>query len=439
MEMLMRTALFLAALTLAVPASAEAAVGGAANLAALERYAQAYVNMASFEGVILVAEGNKIVYRKAFGKASYELNVPMTVDTRFRIASLTKDITKAAIGRLADRGLVSLDAHLSDYLPSFPNGDRITIRELLDNRSGVRHTNELAWMDMSKPMELPEILAHLAKEPLDFEPGTKYHYSNGGYALLAAVIEKVSGKSYEAFVRDEFARKGYPSIGRDDADEVVPKMAERYAPGPRLGERQRAQTYYDSNRVGGGDLYGDAADVFRVLHAAYFGDLVSPRMRAALFSKKDPGIHQDTGRSPGALAQISFDAEGKVTVVSLSSNSGWPAGFNRDLLRIYRGEPAPLTPFALAKGAAAEALADRVVGKYEIAEPFGWHVVIAKSEQGLVYQQDGDAITTALAPTVAGEYYLPIYDWLCGLDGNALTCRQRDPAASIRFVFHRQS
>lgn len=432
----MRGILLALAVTMLGVLPARAAVGDPANLAAIDGYVQSYVDIGSFEGVVLVARGDKVVYEKAFGKASYELNVPMTVNTRFRIASLTKGITMAAIGRLVDRGLVSLDAHLSDYLPAFPHADEITIRELIENRSGVPHTNDLAWMDMTKPMPLQEIVTRLAKEPLDFKPGTKTSYSNGGYALLAAVIEKVSGKSFAAFIRDEFARKGFPSIGRDGAYDVVPDMAGRYAPGKAIGKRQRARTYFVSNRIGGGDLYANARDVFRIFHAAFFGDLVSPRMRDALFHHKDSGITQITGRSPGALAQISFDADGKTSVVTLSSNSGWPAGFNRDILKLYLGEKAPLTPFTVATGEKADALAEKVAGKYEITEPFNWQITITRTDQGLVYERDD--LVTALTPTAAGEYFLPIYDWLCALNGNDLTCRQRDPTATIRFVFHRQ-
>lgn len=401
---------------------------------AIEDYVRAYHEMAAFDGVVLIAEGDEIVYRKAFGQADYEFGVPMEADARFHIASLSKDITTAAIGRLVDRGLVSLDAALSDYLPEFPNAGKITILQLIEHRSGVPHTNNLAWMDMTEAMTLPEIVARLAEEPLDFAPGEKRRYSNGGYALLAAVIEAASQKSYGAFLREEFA--GYPSIGHKDAYEVVPGLAERYAPGPRYGERARATTYLVANRIGGGSLYANAEDLFRFFRDAYYGDLVSAETRAELFPLPD-GRAQVTGRAPGALAQLSFEPEGEVMLISLSSNSAWPASFNRDLLRLYLGEDVELAHFALAQGDRS-GRQRRIVGDY-FNERFDWRISIELTEHGLVFVQD--ELRTALSPTAADEHHLPVYDWLCALSDNAdiLTCRQRDPDADIRFVFNRVS
>lgn len=402
------------------------------DIAAIEDYLRAYQQMAAFDGVVLIAEGDEIVYLKAFGQADYELGAPMDADARFHVASLSKDVTAAAIGRLVDAGLVSLDAPLSDYLPDFPNADKITILQLIEHRSGVPHTNNLAWMDMSEAMSLSQIVARLAEEPLDFEPGEKRRYSNGGYALLAAVIEAASQKSYGAFLKEGFA--DYPSIGHKEAYEVVPGLAESYAPGPRYGERARATTYLVANRIGGGSLYANAEDLFRFFRDAYDGDLVSAETRAELFPLPD-GRAQVTGRAPGALAQLSFEPDGEIMLISLSSNSAWPAGFNRDLMRLYLGEDVELTPFALAAGA-PDARHRRIAGEY-FNERFDWRVQIEVAEHGLVFVQD--ELRTALAPTAAGEYHLPVYDWLCALDDGAamLTCRQRDPAADIRFVFNR--
>jgi CubicO group peptidase (beta-lactamase class C family) len=90
---------------------------------------------------------------------------------------------------LVARGKLKFDSKISEFIPDFPNGDRITILQLLDYTSGIKHTNDLGWISMKEPLLLSEIIDGLAKEPLDFDPGTARNYSNGAYAVAAAVIE----------------------------------------------------------------------------------------------------------------------------------------------------------------------------------------------------------------------------------------------------------
>jgi len=403
------------------------------DLEAIDTYVEAYREMAAFDGVVLIAEGDEVVYRCAYGLADYRFGVPMEPDTWFRIASLSKQFTDAAIGRLVDRGRITLDDPLVAHLPDFPNAERITIRQLVEHASGVPHTNRLSWVDMTAPLTLEEIVAGLAGEPLDFDPGTDSAYSNGGYAVLAAVIEVVSGTSYETFLAAEFGER-FPSVGHENPLEVVDHMAYRYAPGPVYGERVEAPLYLAANRIGGGSLYASAGDVLRFFRAAITGELLSAETTAALFALPDAGHVRITGRSPGVLAQIYLDGDSGLSVVTLSSNSGWPGSFNADVTALYRGEDATLVPFTLDPLPADEA--GPYTGSFG-SERFGWTVRIETTDHGLVFIQDD--VRTAFAHTRSGSFHLPIYDWLCDYeaDRSGFTCRQRDPDADIRFVFRR--
>lgn len=404
------------------------------SLETIDAYVETYREMAAFDGVVLIAEGDDIVYHCAYGLADYRFGTPIAPDTRFRIASLSKQFTDAAIGRLIDRGHLSLEARLADYLPDFPNAERITVDHLVRHTSGIPHTNTLEWVDMKTPLTLEEIVAGLAEEPLAFEPGSDHAYSNGGYALLAALIETVSGQTFGDFLKAEFARQGFPSVGHEEPFEVVADMAYRYAPGPVYGERVEAPVYVTANRIGGGSMYADAEDVYRFFRAAVTGELLSAETTAELFATPDDGDVRITGRSPGALAQVYLDVESGLTVVTLSSNSGWPGSFNADVTALYRGEDASLEPFALEPLAEAEAAP--YAGSFE-SERFGWTVRIVLGDHGLVFVQDD--VRTAFAHTRGGSFHLPIYDWLCDYeaDGSGFTCRQRDPDAEIRFGFDR--
>jgi hypothetical protein len=292
-------------------------------------------------------------------------------------------------------------------------------------------------MDMSEPMSLDEIVAGLSREDLLFKPGIDSQYSNGGYALLAKVIEVASGKSYGQYIEQEFAQGQYSSVGDEAAFDIVPDMATRYAPGPVYGERVAAEIYITANRIGGGSLYAAAEDVYRFFRDSYSDTLLSPETSAALFVKPEDGDIQITGRSPGALAQIYMNFDDNLTVVTLSSNSAWPGSFNSDIVSIYRGEGDNLVPFTISAASMPAADLQAFSGQYAMKQ-FGWTVSIELLEDHLIFVQD--KIRTAFALTTDGEFHLPIYDWLCRYSAynTEFLCRQRDPDADIRFLFERQ-
>ena len=402
----------------------------------IENYIAEYQRLAVFDGVVLIAEGDEIVWQMAFGSASYEREQAMNTAARFRIASLSKQVTQAAIGRLVDDGKLTLQSRLADFLPDFPNARRITIRHLLEHSAGIAHTNRLDWMDMSVAMTLDEIVAGLAREELLFKPGLESQYSNGGYALLAKVIEVASGTRYGDFVDKEFSLKGYPSLGDETANASIPDMATRYAPGPVYGERVAAEPYITANRIGGGSLYANAEDVFRFFRDSYAGNLLSAETSLNIFEKPADGDITITGRSPGALAQIYLDFENDLTVVTVSSNSGWPASLNSDVVSLYRGETVELLPATRARATPPPHELRTFAGNFRMQQ-FDWNVSIEADASGLVFVQD--KTRTAFVRTTDENFHLPIYDWLCRFSAynTEFECRQRSPDSDARFFFER--
>jgi CubicO group peptidase (beta-lactamase class C family) len=154
--------------------------------------------------VIYLSRGDKVLYKKAFGKASIELDVDMKVDNVFRLGSISKQFTACAILKLMEQGKLSLSDDISKYIPDFPQkNETISIETLLTHTSGVinytglsRFTEEVKRKDLS-----PKQLIDLFKdEPLEFKPGTDYKYSNSGYVLLGYIIEKLTGKTYSEYI-----------------------------------------------------------------------------------------------------------------------------------------------------------------------------------------------------------------------------------------------
>jgi CubicO group peptidase (beta-lactamase class C family) len=161
-------------------------------------------------GVVLVTRGGEVVYRKAFGMANVELDVPMREEMVFNIGSVTKQFTAVAILQLAEQGKLSLGDEISKYLPDYPpGGQKITVENLLTHTAGIPGPAPEAMTNLQGRKDLvglQEIINTFKNRPLDFAPGTRWSYSNDGYMLLGAIIEKVSGLSYPAYLEKNIFR-----------------------------------------------------------------------------------------------------------------------------------------------------------------------------------------------------------------------------------------
>ncbi|MCC7054136.1 MAG: serine hydrolase [Gemmatimonadaceae bacterium] len=180
---------------------------------------------------VLIARGDDVLYRKAFGMADLELRVPMRADNVLQLASITKQFTSVSILMLMEQGKLALQDPLSKFIPDYPRGDEITLHHLLNHSSGVTsYTNLVTFRSKTRqdlsPEEIVESVKHL---PLEFTPGTQYAYSNSGYALLGMIIEKLSGVSYGEFVRKNiFDRLGMKHSYYASNFTVIPSRASGY-------------------------------------------------------------------------------------------------------------------------------------------------------------------------------------------------------------------
>jgi len=173
----------------------------------LSRYADQLFSRAYPAGepgaAVLIVKDGQVLLRKGYGLANLELGVPMRPEMVFEIASLTKQFTAAAILLLQERGKLAVTDDITKYLPDYPtHGRTITIENLLSHTSGIPEVTALPeWWPRHREDLTPQQLIGLFKDkPLDFNPGEKQSYSNSGYILLGAIVEKASGKSYEDFV-----------------------------------------------------------------------------------------------------------------------------------------------------------------------------------------------------------------------------------------------
>jgi CubicO group peptidase (beta-lactamase class C family) len=170
---------------------------------ALNDLVQTWADDGRFMGSVLVMQDGKILLDKGFGMADVSKGLPNTPDTAYHIGSITKQFTAAAILLLQDRGKLKISDPISTYLPDAPAAwDQITLIDLLTHTSGLGDDGDDftgRWAQDETPAQLWAVIRN---EPLKFRPGTQFSYSNTGYAVLGLVIEKVSGRSYGDFLRD---------------------------------------------------------------------------------------------------------------------------------------------------------------------------------------------------------------------------------------------
>lgn len=155
----------------------------------------------------LVSRNGQIIYKKAFGMANLELNIPMQADNIFRIGSITKQFTAVAILQLMEQGKLSLQDDITKFIPDYPtHGHHISIEHLLTHTSGIQSYTDMKDFGeiMRKDMKPEELIAHFKNQPMEFAPGTKWNYNNSGYFLLGYIIEKITGKTYPQYLEENF-------------------------------------------------------------------------------------------------------------------------------------------------------------------------------------------------------------------------------------------
>lgn len=186
------------------------------DLVAFKEKAALLFESKPFQGTVLIMKNDEIILKQAYGYADVENKIPNEVDTIYEIGSITKQFTAVGIMMLVEDGLISVDDTLDKYLPEYPYASQITIKQLMNMTSGIKdYFNDKDYMEryfgvekvvdafnirISKEIKNEELLKYISEFELEFEPGTKYSYSNTNYNFLGMIIEKVSGMSYDEYI-----------------------------------------------------------------------------------------------------------------------------------------------------------------------------------------------------------------------------------------------
>ena len=231
---------------------------------------------------VAVGKGGRVLLSRGYGFADLEHRAPVTRDTVFSLASITKQFTAAALLLLAEEGKLKLDEPVSKYVPELPQGRRVTLYQLLVQTSGIPdYAEDPAGSSTKSVAKTPaEMLAWISRlsPPLQFEPGSKWAYSNSNYALLGLIAERVSGEPLSAlFQRRLFTPAGLRNTAFDDPADVVPHRARGYRKDAKAPSGFANADWISPTIPGpAGGLRSTAEDLLRWSDALHGGRILKP-------------------------------------------------------------------------------------------------------------------------------------------------------------------
>jgi CubicO group peptidase (beta-lactamase class C family) len=252
-----------------------------------------YLEYRLFNGSTLVADNGEVIFKKGYGLANMEWNIPNSYDTKFRLGSITKQFTSMLIMQLVEKNKIKLEDKITDYLPYYRKdiGDKVTIEMLLTHTSGIpSYTNQPDFFEKtSKKYFAPDdFIKEYCSGDLEFEPGTKFNYNNSGYFILGGIIEHVTGKTYEEALSENIIKPlGLNETGYDNFETIINKRAAGYE---KAGSGYSIAPYLDmALPYAAGSLYSTVEDLYKwdlallnnkILPKKYMDDIFKGRVDA---------------------------------------------------------------------------------------------------------------------------------------------------------------
>jgi CubicO group peptidase (beta-lactamase class C family) len=304
----------------------------------MEEVINSYYVKNEFMGAVLVAQGDETIFSKAYGSANLEWSIPNALNTKFRLGAVTQQFTAASILLLESQGKLKTDDLVKKYLPSAPEAwSKITILHLLTHSSGI--PDFALFPEFQAFQQLPttaeKTMLSFRDKPLEFLPGEKMSYSNSGYIVLGALIEKVSGKNYATFLQDNiFAPLNMSDSGYDATNAIIPRRAAGYTP----TDKGLINANYIDTTVfySAGALHSTVEDLLKWEKGLFSGKLLSANAQKKMITsyKNDYGLGltisvvknrtliKYDGRSDSFNAALAYYPDDKITVVVLGNIGG---------------------------------------------------------------------------------------------------------------------
>ena len=344
-----------------------------------------------FSGVLLFAEKDQIKFHKAYGQAERDWTIANTKDTKFLIASVSKQFTSMMVMQLVSEGKVALDSPITAYIKDFPAdpGKQLSIHRLLSHTAGLPHYSGFQeidvdiWAYAARYHPVSDYVQLIGKMKLESTPGTKYRYSSMGYVLLGYLIEQVTGQSFNQVLQERICRPiGLKNTGFSYSDEIVPMLAKGYEYRTYQTSEGKYQIGYrkepfrdQANKYSTGGIHSTTEDLFKWTRALQGDLLLSNPFRKKIFTpvmgdygygwrirpleigsddqKRTFQIIEHTGGLSGYRSIVTMVNEGQYTIIILSNGDQTDTGGIRNtVLQIASG--LPTTPIISGPGLSHE-------------------------------------------------------------------------------------
>ena len=388
----------------------------------VDELVNAYVKQEKFSGTVLLAKDGKVLVRKGYGMADVELNVANEPQMKFRLGSITKQFTSMAILQLQEKGKLSVNDPVSKFVADSPEAWKsIAVRHLLTHTSGI--PNFTSFPEYQKTQRdattVPELVARFKNKPLDFEPGTKFRYSNSGYVLLGYIVEKASGQSYEDYLKQNiFDPLDMHNTGYDHSDAILKNRALGYS--TSKNHMRNAEFLNMAIPFSAGALYSTVDDLYLWDQALYTEKLLPKKALDEMFAPflgryaYGWGIADENGRKAiahggginGFSTHIARYPDQHATVIVLANMDFAPSGkIGRGLSAILFGEKYELPREQVAIPLDPKIL-DTYTGKYQTGEM----TVTITNENGHLMAQPGGQAKAELFPESPTDFFLKVTD-----------------------------
>ena len=385
----------------------------------VDDYLKSAIEKSHFSGAILIAREGRVIVRQGYGLANVEHDVPATPETKFRIGSLTKQFTAAAILMLQQRGKVQTQDAVCKHLPDcLPAWQQITVHQLLTHTSGLPNVDHT--VEAKAPMSLKYTLQTFKEQPLEFNPGARFQYSNTNYLILGYIIEHISGTSYDRFLDNNIFRPlKMTNTGYDNHERILKQRAAGYS--------LRADKYINASYVdmsvpfAAGGLYSTIDDLFLWEQSLSTETLLSKKSIATMFTPHKGGygygwyVGERYGRKSishggwisGFASSVVRYPDERVTIIVLSNLDNLPVNtMSRHLAAIIFGtEGATLKERKVAS--VNPRIFDAYVGQYQLTPTF--LITITKEGDRLMGQATGFP-KIELLPASDIEFFVKEFD-----------------------------
>jgi CubicO group peptidase (beta-lactamase class C family) len=381
-----------------------------------------YAKKNMFSGSVLIAKKGKVLLSKGYGMANYSYDIPNSPTTKFKLASVSKQFTAMAIMILQEKGKLSTEDKLIKFIPDYPNGDKITVHHLLTHTSGVKSLTSLTLFDSIKalPHTLEQSMKYYKNLPLEFEPGTKFNYSNSGYLLLSSIIEKVSGKTYGEFLDESiFKPLGMKNSGLYTSNLVLKNVAEPYTDGASGIEHP---DYIDMSVPGGaGALYSTVEDLYIWDRALNTEKLVKKSTIEKIFTENKDGYaygwminnykghkwHYHNGGIEGFATTINRFPDEDLTIIILKNVDNWNAFSAHKVSRALMFGDKYSLPVERKIAKVDAKIYQKFSGNYELGPGF---VISVTTENNRIYTQATGQGKCEIYPESEFKYFVKIVD-----------------------------